>query len=93
MLGAGLKLGHDLETASLISMFADAQVDPGDIVFDTDPYSCWINTYAALDDPTVVVLVARSNGSLDSGTPLELGISIGGVNATGAATAAASRAP
>jgi uncharacterized phage protein gp47/JayE len=37
---------------------------------------------------TVVALVAGSNGNTDSGTPLELGVSIGGINATGAATAA-----
>jgi uncharacterized phage protein gp47/JayE len=36
---------------------------------------------------TVVALVAGSNGNTDSGTPLELGVSIGGINATGAATA------
>ena len=32
MLGAGLELGHDLETAALISMHTDAQADPGAIV-------------------------------------------------------------
>jgi len=32
------QLGHNLETASVISMFNDAQVDPGDLVFDTDPH-------------------------------------------------------
>jgi len=37
---------------------------------------------------TVVALVAGSNGNTDSGTPLELGVSIGGINSTGAATAA-----
>ena len=31
MFGAGLELGHDLQTASLISMFTDAQADPGDM--------------------------------------------------------------
>ena len=35
MLGSGLELGFDLETASLISMFTDARSDPGDMVYDT----------------------------------------------------------
>jgi hypothetical protein len=63
MLGAGLELGHDLETASLISMFTDAQVDPGDIVFDNDPHGCWIDTYAALEDPTLAVIPDDHIGS------------------------------
>ncbi len=63
MLGAGLELGHDLETASLISMFTDAQVDPGDIVFDSDPHGCWIDTYAALEDPTLAVIPDDRIGS------------------------------
>ena len=42
MIGSGLELGHDLETASLISLFTDAQADPGDIVYDTDPRGTWI---------------------------------------------------
>ena len=37
---------------------------------------------------TVVALVAGSNGNTDSGTPLELAVSIGGINPVGAATAA-----
>jgi uncharacterized phage protein gp47/JayE len=37
---------------------------------------------------TVVALVAGSNGNTDSGTPLELGVSIGGIASMGAATAA-----
>ena len=37
---------------------------------------------------TVVALVAGSNGNSDSGTPLTLGVSIGGINPSGAATAA-----
>jgi len=36
----------------------------------------------------VVALVAGSNGNTDSGTPLTLGVSIGGINPSGAATAA-----
>ena len=63
MLGAGLELGHDLETASLISMFTDAQVDPGDIVFDTDPHGWWGDTYAALEDPTLAVIPDDRIGS------------------------------
>ena len=63
MLGAGLELGHDLETASLISMFTDAQVDPGDIVFDSDPHGCWIDTYAALEDPTLAAIPNDRLGS------------------------------
>lgn len=53
MPGSALELGHDLETASLISMFTDAQADPGDIVFDTDPHGSWIDTYAVLEDPAL----------------------------------------
>jgi phage gp46-like protein len=63
MLGAGLELGHDLETASLISMFTDAQVDPGDIVFDADPHGCWIDTYAALEDPALTAIPDDRIGS------------------------------
>jgi len=37
---------------------------------------------------TVVALVAGSNGNTDSFTPLTLGVSIGGINPSGAATAA-----
>ena len=63
MLGAGLELGHDLQTASLISMFTDAQADPGDIVFDKDPHGCWIDTYAALEDPALTPIPDDRIGS------------------------------
>jgi phage gp46-like protein len=56
MLGSGLVLGFDLETASLISMFTDAQSDPGDIVYDTDPRGWWADTYAALEDPALTAI-------------------------------------
>ena len=42
MLSTGaVETGHDLETASLISMFTDAQADPGDAVYGTDPAGVW----------------------------------------------------
>ena len=63
MLGNGLELGHDLETASLISMFTDAQADPGDIVYDTDPHGTWIDTYAALEDPALRAIPNDRMGS------------------------------
>ena len=63
MLGSGLELGHDLETASLISMFTDAQADPGDIVYDTDPAGAWIDTYAALEDPALLAIPNDRMGS------------------------------
>jgi phage gp46-like protein len=63
MLGAALELGHDLATASLISMHTDAQADPGDIVFDTDPRGCWIDTYATLEDPALTPIPGDRMGS------------------------------
>ncbi len=63
MAGAGLALGHDLQTASLISMFTDAQSDPGDIVFDNDPHGWWADTYAALEDPSLPVIAGDRIGS------------------------------
>jgi len=63
MLGAGLELGHDLETASLISMFSDAQADPGDIVYDPDPRGVWFDTYAALEDAALIAIPNDRTGS------------------------------
>ncbi len=63
MVGAGLELGRDLETAVLISLFTDAQADPGDIVYDTDPRGFWADTYAALEDPALTSLPADRIGS------------------------------
>ena len=63
MLGSGLVLGFDLETASLISMFTDAQSDPGDIVYDTDPRGWWADTYAALEDPALTAIPDDRIGS------------------------------
>ena len=63
MLGAGLELGHDLETASLISMHTDARADPGDIVYDSDPRGVWIDTYAALEDPALTAIPNDRMGS------------------------------
>jgi phage gp46-like protein len=63
MLGAGLELGHDLETAVLISLFTDAQADPGDIVFDNDPHGWWADTYAALEDPALTPIPGDRIGS------------------------------
>jgi len=63
MLGAGLELGHDVETASLISMHTDAQSDPGDIVYDSDPRGVWFDTYAALEDATQTQIPNDHTGS------------------------------
>ena len=63
MLGAGLELGHDLETALIISLFSDGQADPGDIVYDTDPRGWWADTYAALEDPALTPLPDDRIGS------------------------------
>jgi phage gp46-like protein len=54
MDGADLATGHELETAVLISLFTEAEADPGDIVPDTiDRRGWWADTYAALEDPTL----------------------------------------
>jgi len=63
MLGAGLELGHDLETAVLISLFTDAQADPGDIVLDSDPRGWWADTYAAFEDPALPTIANDRIGS------------------------------
>jgi phage gp46-like protein len=63
MLGSALELGHDLETASLLSMFTDGQVDPGDIVFDNDPQGCWIDTYLPYEDATLAAIPNDRLGS------------------------------
>jgi phage gp46-like protein len=63
MIGSALETGNDLETASLISTFTEQQVDPGDIVYDTDPHGCWIDTYAALEDPNLAVIPNDHMGS------------------------------
>jgi phage gp46-like protein len=44
MAGSGLELGHDLETAVLISLFTDARADPDDLMPDSqraDPRGWW----------------------------------------------------
>ena len=58
-----LETGHDLETASLISIFTDAQADPGDIVYGTDPAGVWFDTYAALEDPALPTIANDRVGS------------------------------
>ena len=64
MAGADLEQGHELETAVLISLFTDAQADPGDIVPDTiDPRGWWADTYSALEDPTLPVIADDRIGS------------------------------
>jgi phage gp46-like protein len=64
MLASGaLETGNDLQTASLISMFTDAQADPGDIVYGTDPAGVWIDTYAALEDPALPTIAKDRMGS------------------------------
>jgi phage gp46-like protein len=63
MDGAGLETGFELETAVLISLFTDAQADPGDIVFDADPRGWWADTYSALEDPTLTQVNGDRIGS------------------------------
>jgi phage gp46-like protein len=63
MLGPALELGHDLETAVIISLFTDRQADPGDIVYDTDPRGWWADTYAAFEDPALTPLPDDRIGS------------------------------
>lgn len=52
MAGAGLELGHDLESAVLISLFTDQLADPSDLMPDAqraDPRGWWADTYEAPD--------------------------------------------
>lgn len=63
MIGPALEIGHDLETAVLISLFTDAQADPGDIVFDTDPRGWWADTYSAYEDSALTPITGDRIGS------------------------------
>ena len=63
MLGPALELGQDLETAVLISLFTDAQADPGDIVLDNDPRGWWADTYSAFEDPALTTIPNDRIGS------------------------------
>ncbi|HTB47019.1 MAG TPA: phage GP46 family protein [Acetobacteraceae bacterium] len=64
MNGGDLQQGYELQTAVLISIFSDAQADPGDIVPDTnDPRGVWFDTYAAYEDPTLPVIANDRFGS------------------------------
>ena len=64
MLASGmLETGNDLETASLLSMFTDAQADLGDIVYGTDPAGVWFDTYATLEDPALPTIANDRIGS------------------------------
>ncbi len=63
MAGNALATGFDLQTAVIISLFTDAQADPGDIVFDTDPRGFWADTYAALEDPALTPIPNDRIGS------------------------------
>ena len=63
MAGLGLLSGKDLETAVIISLFSDAQSEPGDIVYDADPRGWWADTYAALEDPALTSLPDDRIGS------------------------------
>jgi len=58
-----LETGRELETALLISLFTDAQADPGDIVLDNDPRGWWADTYAAYEDPTLTPIPNDRIGS------------------------------
>lgn len=63
MLGAGLELGHELQSAAEISLFTDAQADPGDVVYDADPRGWWADTYSATEDPALTPLTGDRIGS------------------------------
>jgi len=59
-----LVTGKDLETAVIISLFSDAQADPGDTVPDTaDRRGWWADTYSALEDPALPAIANDRFGS------------------------------
>lgn len=52
MVGPSVELGHDLETAVLISLWTDQTADPGDILqsnTNNDPRGWWADAYNAPD--------------------------------------------
>ena len=52
MIGPSLELGHDLETAVIISLFTDHASDPGDVLpsdLSKDPRGWWADTYETPD--------------------------------------------
>ena len=64
MDGPGLETGHELETAVLVSLFTDAQADPGDAVAnEIDPRGWWADTYSAQEDPTLSRIPNDRTGS------------------------------
>ncbi len=63
MVGPALDTSNDLETAVIISLFTDAQADPGDVVYDADPRGWWADTYSALEDPALPTLPNDRIGS------------------------------
>jgi phage gp46-like protein len=63
MDGRGLATGHEIETAIMISLFSDAQADPGDIVRDADPRGWWADTYSAHEDPNLTPIADDRTGS------------------------------
>jgi phage gp46-like protein len=64
MSGSDLATGFELETAVLISLFTDAEADPGDITLgDTDPRGWWADIYSALEDPALPTISNDRIGS------------------------------
>lgn len=52
MIGPSLELGHDLETATLVSLWTDQTADPGDILPTSpnhDPRGWWADAYNTPD--------------------------------------------
>lgn len=66
MVGPSLELGHDLETAVLISLFTDCAADPEDVIPDSeraDPRGVWFDTYARFEDPLLAPIAGDRIGS------------------------------
>jgi phage gp46-like protein len=66
MVGPSLELGHDLETAVLISLFTDASADPDDQIPDSeraDPRGVWFDAYASAEDPLLAPIAGDRIGS------------------------------
>jgi phage gp46-like protein len=66
MIDGALDLGHDLETAILISLFTDAAADPEDNMPPgerDDPRGVWFDTYLAFEDPLLTPIPNDRIGS------------------------------
>ena len=52
LVGSSLELGHDLESAVIVSLFSDHVADPGDVLpsdMSKDPRGWWADTYDTPD--------------------------------------------